>query len=182
MQVGWQFRCGYVRGLPISTARMADSGIRPASPLLDASPIRRNPPLPNEQSTSSRLIRVLRPRRKTVSKKAFCGLDRAQWNFVLPRRNHGGTDVWGWIVLRCSSTGAAETVFPPAMKGWMKRRRMKRPQAEAARRTFAGFEGAPGQALRQYLLGAASYQTQSKKRAYSRDRARTRAFFSAVPG
>jgi hypothetical protein len=119
---------------------------------------------------------------KRFQKRRFAGWIERNGTLFSPGETTGEPDVWGWIVLRCSSTGAAETVFPPATKGWMKRRRMKRPQAEAARRTFAGFEGAPGQALRQYLLGAASYQTQSKKRAHSRGRARTRAFFSAVPG
>jgi len=42
---------------------------------------------------------------------------------------------------------------------------MKPPLTEAARRTFAGFEGAPGQALRQYFRGAASCKKLSKKRA-----------------
>jgi hypothetical protein len=44
---------------------------------------------------------------------------------------------------------------------------MKPPLTEAARRTFAGFEGAPGQALRQYFRGAASCKKLSKKRADS---------------
>lgn len=56
---------------------------------------------------------------------------------------------------------------------------MKRPRIEAARRTFAGFEGAPGQALRQYFRGAASCETQSKNHARSRC-AGTTAFSSEV--
>ena len=52
---------------------------------------RRKPPLPSKQLASSRLIRVLLSRQKTVSKKTFWGLDRGQWNFVLPRSNHGRT-------------------------------------------------------------------------------------------
>jgi hypothetical protein len=60
---------------------------------------------------------------------------------------------------------------------------MKRPPTEAARRTFAGFEGAPGQALRQYFRGAAPCENQSKNHARSRDCAGTRAFSSEVgPG
>jgi hypothetical protein len=66
-------------------------------------------------------------------KKAFWRRDRVQWNFVLPRRNHG---------VACLRSCALD--------------KMKRLRTEAARRTFAGFEGAPGQALRQYFRGAAS--------------------------
>jgi hypothetical protein len=60
---------------------------------------------------------------------------------------------------------------------------MKRSPTEAARRTFAGFEGAPGQALRQYFRGAAPCENQGKNHARSRDCAGTRAFSSEVgPG
>jgi hypothetical protein len=66
--------------------------------------------------------------RKRFQKKPFWRPDRVQWNFVLPRRNHGGglpaiprahKTFWNPTISRCLSATrrARQICFPAAIKG-----------------------------------------------------------------